>query len=261
MKRAGRINRVRPAAVFAVFIVAVVVIWQLIASYGPWPQWLLPAPGKVLENLATLIKGGELLPAIIISMRRLLFGFGLSLVVGTAIGLAVAKVKLIKETLGVIILGLQALPSICWVPLAILWFGLSESAILFIVVMGALLSISLSVETAVANINPQLVNSGKVLGASGWKLIVYVIFPAILPEYLNGIRQGWSFAWRSLMSGEMIFVTSGLGQLLMYGRELNDMAQVIAIMLAIMAIGLLFDKLLFNSVQNDVRRKWGLLKN
>jgi len=260
MKKLTKSNQIRSLVIFCSFVAGVLVVWQLISSFGPWPQWILPSPGQVLGSLAALLKSGDLLPAIIISLRRLLLGFALSLLAGTAIGLGIAKVKLLKQTVGVVILGLQALPSICWVPLAILWFGLSESAILFIVVMGAFLSVSLSVESSIANINPQLVNSGKVLGASGWRLIIYVIFPAILPEYLNGIRQGWSFAWRSLMSGEMIFVTSGLGQLLMYGRELNDMAQVIAVMLAIMLIGLLFDKLLFSSIQNDIRHKWGLLK-
>ncbi|MBI4353592.1 MAG: ABC transporter permease subunit, partial [Candidatus Omnitrophica bacterium] len=156
--------------------------------------------------------------------------------------------------------GLQTLPSICWLPLAILWFGLSETAIHFVVVMGSLLSVTLATDGGVKNIQPIFLRAGRTMGAKGCDLFVHVVLPAALPSILAGLKQGWSFAWRSLMAGEILFMSLGLGHLLNIGRELSDMSQVIAVMLVIIAIGILMDVLVFGFLEKKVRRIWGLEK-
>jgi len=153
---------------------------------------------------------------------------------------------------------LQSLPSICWLPLAVLWFGLTEKAILFVVVMGSLLSVTIAMEDGRRQMPKIYGMAGRNLGASGFALFWHVLLPASLPFIVSGLKQGWAFAWRSLISGEMIFVSLGLGQLLMVGRDLNDMSQVIAVMVLIIAIGYLVDGLVFQTVERRLQNKWGL---
>jgi NitT/TauT family transport system permease protein len=196
--------------------------------------------------------------AIAVSLRRILMGYGMSLAIGIPLGLLLGRVKLVQDTIGSIVLGLQALPSICWLPLALLWFGLSERAILFVVVMGAVLSVTLSTTDGVRNTPPLYLRAAQTMGASGLALYTRVILPAALPAIISGMKLGWSFAWRSLMAGELLYVSLGLGQLLTMGRELNDMSQVIAVMLVIVAIGLFVDRALFSQLERRVRERWGL---
>jgi NitT/TauT family transport system permease protein len=156
------------------------------------------------------------------------------------------------------LVSLQSLPSICWLPLAVLWFGLTEKAILFVVVMGSLLSVTIAMETGRHQMPKIYGMAGRNLGAKGFKLFWYVLLPASLPFILTGLKQGWAFAWRSLISGEMIFVSLGLGQLLMMGRDLNDMSQVIAVMILIIAIGYVVDGLVFKTCERRLQQRWGL---
>lgn len=240
------------------FFLSLLFLWQVLYTAKFWPSWLFPSPSMVSY---TIIKGfaqQNFLPGILVSLRRVFLGFGLSVLAGTLLGFLLAKVSWLKQTLGFLILGLQTLPSLCWLPLALLWFGLNERAILFVIIMGSLLSITISVESAVKNIPPNLLHIARLLGARGFKMYRHVIIPAILPAYLNGLKQGWSFAWRSLMSAEMLFISVGLGQLLMFGRELNDMALVISIMLIIICLGILFDYCFFGWLEKKVRQRWGL---
>jgi NitT/TauT family transport system permease protein len=158
------------------------------------------------------------------------------------------------------VLGLQALPSICWLPLAILWFGLSEKAILFVVVMGSLLAIAIATEDAVAGVDPVLLRAAGTLGIRRLRFVWGVLLPAALPGVLTGLKLGWSFAWRALMAGELLFVAGGLGQLLQAGRELLDAAQVMGVMVVIVAIGMTVDRVLFRILELRVRRRWGLLE-
>lgn len=243
------------------FFILLLLIWEVIYRIGFWPSWIFPSPEKVFKTLWKGLHTEDFIVGILTSMRRIGIGFGLSILFGSLLGFLIAKNKHIQETVGFLVLGLQTLPSICWLPLALLWFGLSEKAIIFVVIMGAILSMTISVEGAVKSIPPLFVRAGKMLGARGWRLYRYVIFPAILPAYITGMKQSWSFAWRSLMAGEMLFITAGLGQLLMIGRELNDMSQVISVMIIIVAIGIFFDKFIFGILEDRVRKKWGLHKN
>lgn len=219
---------------------------------------MIPSPWGVAEALAAVINDGSVFIAIAISMRRIGEGYALSLAIGIPLGLLIGRIKSLKETVGSVVLGLQALPSICWLPLAVLWFGLSEKAIIFVVVMGAVLSITIATEDGVKNAPPLLMRAARTLGARGRKTYTDVVFPAALPSIVTGMKLGWSFAWRSLMAGELLFVSLGLGHLLEVGRQLNDMAQVIAVMLVIIAIGLLVDRVVFNQLETRIRRRWGL---
>jgi NitT/TauT family transport system permease protein len=191
-------------------------------------------------------------------MKRMLLGYSLSVVLGMILGLGVASNKFLEETVGGLLVSLQSLPSICWLPLAVLWFGLTEKAILFVVVMGSLLSVTIAMEDGRKQMPKIFGMAGRNLGAKGFKLFWYVLLPASLPFILNGLKQGWAFAWRSLISGEMIFVSLGLGQQLMMGRDLNDMNLVIAVMLLIIAIGYVIDGLVFRTAERRLQRRWGL---
>ncbi len=242
-----------------VFFIALLAVWQVLALIGLWPEYILPSPLSVVQTLARGFQNGTFLIGIAVSMERILIGFGISAVAGMALGLALGRIRVLDETLGSLVLGLQTLPSICWLPLALLWFGLSETAILFVVVMGALLSITLATEAGVKNTPPLYLRAARNLGASGWRLYALVILPAALPAIITGMKLGWSFAWRSLMAGELLYVSLGLGQLLNMGRELNDMSQVIAVMLVIIAIGLAVDRLIFAPLESRVRDRWGLV--
>lgn len=190
-------------------------------------------------------------------MRRLLIGYFISLVAGITLGLMLARSRTLRESVGTIVTGLQALPSICWLPLALLWFGLSESAILFVVIAGSLLSVTVATEAGVRNVPPLYLRAARTMGAKGMTLYLRVILPAALPSIISGMRLGWTFAWRSLMAGELLFVSGGLGQLLATGRELGDMARVMAVMVAIVALGLTTEVLIFQRLEARVREVWG----
>lgn len=192
-----------------------------------------------------------------ISVQRIFTGYLISLAFGIGLGLLVGRFKILNETLGSLMLSLQVLPSICWLPLAILWFGLNEQAIQFVVIMGAFLSIAIATDSGIRNIPPIYLRAARTMGVRGLALYRRVIFPAALPSIATGMKLGWSFAWRSLMAGELIFVSAGLGHLLQMGRELNDMAQVIAVMVIIVAVGLVFDQLIFARLERRLRRQWG----
>ncbi len=192
-----------------------------------------------------------------VSVQRILVGYLISLVFGIGLGLLVGRFKFLDETVGSLMVGLQVLPSICWLPLAILWFGLSEAAIQFVVIMGALLSIAIATDSGVKNIAPLYLRAARTMGISGIDLYTRVVLPAALPSVASGMKLGWSFAWRSLMAGELLFVSVGLGHLLQTGRELNDMAQVVAVMIVIVCVGLFFDQLVFARLERHLRRLWG----
>jgi NitT/TauT family transport system permease protein len=241
-----------------IFYGVLIAIWMVLAKLKIWPPYVFPTPKGVAESLWAGFADHSFWIAIAVSMKRMLLGYSLSVVLGMVLGLAVASNKFLEETMGGLLVSLQSLPSICWLPLAVLWFGLSEKAILFVVVMGSLLSVTIAMETGRQQMPKIYGMAGRNLGACGFKLFWYVLLPARLPFILSGLKQGWAFAWRSLISGEMIFVSLGLGQLLMMGRDLNDMSQVIAVMMLIIAIGYIVDGLVFKTIERRLQHKWGL---
>ncbi|MGA9523442.1 MAG: ABC transporter permease subunit [Myxococcaceae bacterium] len=198
------------------------------------------------------------MPAIAQSLGRLGRGYALSVALGLTLGVVLAQVDVVRRGLKPIVNGLQALPSICWLPLALLWFGLSDSALVFVVVMGSLLAIAISTEDALLGIDPLLLKVSRTYGVRGWRLQLGVMIPAALPGIVTGLKLGWSFAWRALLAGELLYASGGLGQLLTVGRELLAVDQVLAVMLAIVACGMTIDRVLFRTAEQRIRTRWGL---
>ncbi len=242
----------------AALAIAPLLIWALLARVGPWPRWLFPGPGAVARSASEMLADGRLAHAAARSLARLGEGFAISTALGVPLGVLMGRRPGVNAALRPAVLGLQALPSICWLPLAILWFGLSEGAILFVVVMGSLLAISIATEDAIAAVDPVLLRAAGTLGIRRLRFVAGVLLPAALPGVLTGLKLGWSFAWRALMAGELLFVAGGLGQLLQAGREVLDAAQVMAVMAAIVVIGVAVDRVVFRALELRVRRRWGL---
>jgi NitT/TauT family transport system permease protein len=242
------------------FFVGLLVLWQVLYSLKLWSPVLLPAPADVADYLYGAVRDGTLWTSIVVTMKRLLIGYVIGLSAGVPIGMATARLRVLRDTVGVLALGLQGLPSVCWVPLALLWFGQTEGAMLFVVIMGTLWSVILATESGVRNVNPIYVRAAVTMGSRRLHTLTRVILPASLPFIVSGMKQGWAFAWRSLMAAE-IYVTIltgfGLGHLLHYGRELNAMEQVIGVMLVIVTIGVAADKIFFSPWENFLHRRWG----
>ena len=249
----------------ALFFALLVLLWQLLYTAAcDWFSWAkpyaIPSPVGVVECLSRLLTNGTLLAAIASSLLRVLAGFILSVLLGTALGALIVVSEYLANNLKPLILGIQTLPSICWVPFAILWFGLTERAIIFVVIMGSAFGIALSVESGIKSVPPLYIRAARTMGLSSHRLYRKVIFPAALPSFVAGLKQGWSFAWRALMSGEVMSASMGLGYTLMVGRDLADITQVMTIMLVIICIGILIDKQIFTRVENHILRKRGLLQ-
>src|ERR1700726_38604 len=233
-------------------------IWALVAKLHIWPPYLFPPPWGVGHALWDGFADHSFWIGIAVTMKRMLIGYSLSVVLGMILGLAVSSNKFLEETLGGLLVSLQSLPSICWIPLAVLWFGLTEKAILFVVLMGSLLSVTIAMEDGRKQMPKIYGMAGRNLGASGFQLFWYVLLPASLPFIVSGLKQGWAFAWRSLITAEMLYLSLGLGQVLMMGRDLNDMSAVIAVMILIVSIGYVVDGLVFKSMEIRLQRRWGL---
>lgn len=231
-----------------------------VESLHLWKAYVFPSPVTVFTTLWELIVDGTLGIAVLASAKRIIVGYLLSIFIGTFVGLAILRFKYLDEHMSPLILGLQTLPSICWLPFSILWYGLNESAIIFVITIGSTFAVAIAIESGMKNINPLFVRAAKTMGATGVALYWNVIIPASLPSIISGLKQGWSFAWRALMAGEMMSATKGLGQVLMVGRELTDISQVMAIMLVIVVLGVAVDKLIFSKVEQTIRQKWGLDK-
>jgi NitT/TauT family transport system permease protein len=256
-QRRGRQRFLRGIVVKALFLAGLLVLWQGASALELWNEMLFPSPLQVLAAVMAAFGDGSMPAAIVASLKRLSVGYGVSVAVGIPLGLVMGRVRLVDETLGTVALGLQALPSICWLPLAILWFGLSEAAMFFVIFMGSVMALALAVRDGVRNVPPPLLHAARVLGADGNAFYLHVLLPASLPSVLTGARLGWSFAWRSLMAAELLYGTVGLGSTLSVGRELHDMALVIATMLVIVAIGLTMDRIFFGSMDRAIRVRWG----
>jgi NitT/TauT family transport system permease protein len=242
------------------FFILLAVAWYMAVQAGLWSPVLLPAPESVTKYLWSSIADGTLAQATLVTIRRLLVGYSIGLLIGLPIGLLTAHFKICEDTIGIVALGLQTLPSVCWVPLTLLWFGQTENAMLFVVVMGSLWSVVIATDNGVRHVPPIYARAARTMGSKRLHIWYAVILPASLPFLVSGMKQGWAFAWRSLMAAE-IYVTIltgfGLGQLLHFGRELNAMDQVIGIMFVIVVIGLLVDKILFSPWESFLHRRWG----
>ncbi|MFC6257660.1 ABC transporter permease, partial [Kocuria oceani] len=244
-------------------LVAGLLLWQLlVALLGPRPD-VMPGPLDVGRQFAELLTDGTVLGALGTSLWRGISGFLVAAAVATPLGLLIAQRRALRDAVGPIISGLQVLPSIAWVPAAIIWFGLSDATVYFVVLMGAIPSIVNGMLAGVDQIPPQLRRAGHVLGARGWTMASKVVLPAALPGYVAGLKQGWAFSWRSLMGAELIAIGGsigfGLGSLLEQGRTVSNMAVVMVAVLSILAVGILVELLFFNPVERRLLRGRGLL--
>jgi NitT/TauT family transport system permease protein len=246
------------AAHYIIFYGILFALWTLLAKLRIWPPYLFPTPWGVGEELYYGFKDNSYWIAIAVSMKRVIIGYAISVVLGMILGLGVASNKFLEETMGGLLVSLQSLPSICWWPLALLWFGLNQNAILFVVVMGSLLSVTLAMEDGRKQMPKIYGMAGRNLGAKGFQLFWHVLLPASLPFIVSGLKQGWAFAWRSLITAEMLYLSLGLGQVLMMGRDLSNMNAVIAVMVLIIALGYIVDGIVFKSMERHLQQKWGL---
>jgi len=259
--RRSRTARIWAAAWPKLLAVAIVlIVWQLVVWSGWKPEYVLPGPRAVWDSFVANFSTN--MDAAWTTLQRGFKGFAFALVIGTIVGALVARNRVLRSAIGSLITGLQTMPSVAWFPLAILLFKLGEGAIFFVVVLGAAPSIANGLISGIDHIQPILLRAGTVLGARRWKLFRYVILPAALPSFVAGLKQGWAFAWRSLLAGELIVLIPGqfsLGQQLDANRQLSDSAGVIAVMIVILIIGILVDALLFGTADRAIRRRYGLV--
>jgi NitT/TauT family transport system permease protein len=261
-KRAGRAGRIWTATWPKLAALGLAIaVWELVFLSGWKEPWVLPGPVTVGKDLVSYFLTATLWDGLATTARRAVFGFSAAVAVGLLLGLAVARIRVLRAALGSMITALQTMPSIAWFPLAILLFQLSEQAIFFVVVLGAAPSIANGVIHGVDYLPPLLLRAGRNLGARGLSLYRYVIAPAALPAIVAGLKQGWAFAWRSLMAGELLVVIatkSSIGAQLQYAREFSDAPRLLAIMIVILVVGLLVDAA-FGAADRAIRRRWGVL--
>jgi NitT/TauT family transport system permease protein len=274
--------------------IAILSVWEGAYRVVGWKAWKFPAPSHVIDSVAAMLNvplaleeplhrgwplveendqtrpasgpakrvfASPLVIANLVSATRLACGFLLSILLGGALGLAMWRWRALDEFLGPLFLGLQTLPSVCWVPLGILVFGINETSILFVLVMGSFFAIAIALRDGLKAIPPLYQRAGIMLGARGWRLYRYVLIPASLPAFAASLRQGFSFAWRSLLGAELILAVEhkGLGFLLATGRDFADVAQVVAVMIVMVMIGMLADRWIFAKLQHSVHRRFGLI--
>src|SRR3984893_17335172 len=204
-------------------------VWQAVVWSGWKPDYVLPGPGPVFKRLAQDFGNVNFDVGVATTLRRALIGYATAVAIGIALGILVARVAVLRKAIGSAILGLQSMPSIAWFPLAILLFGLDATALFFVVIVGAAPASAGGLLSGVDHVQPILVRVGHVMGARGLKLYRYVILPAALPSFVGGLKQGWAFAWRSLMAGEIIGIVGhqvSLGQQIQFARDFSDTEQL-----------------------------------
>ncbi len=246
-----------------VLLVGLIAAWQLyVVIAQPRPD-LVPGPIDVAAALGAAWETGRVQLAVVTSLERGIFGFLIAVAIGTPLGLLLAEVRVVRRALGPLVSGLQVLPSVAWVPAAIIWFGLSDATVYFVVLMGAAPSIANGLVSGIDQVPPQLRRVGHVLGASRLQQATLVVLPAALPGYVGGLKQGWAFSWRSLMAAEIIAtggsIGFGLGAMLQQSRELADLASVLVTIVTILAIGIVVELLAFAPVERRLLRGRGLL--
>ncbi|GAA0605338.1 ABC transporter permease [Kribbella sandramycini] len=243
-------------------IVLGIVIWQVLWAAAFWPEFKLPAPIAVWNLIWELISTGKIFELFWTSVHRAVIGFAISLLIAVPLGLAIANIQVVRRGIGPLVSGLQSLPSVAWVPAAILWFGLNDSAIYWVVLLGAVPSIANGLVSGLDQVPPILPRVGKALGAGRIGGIRHILLPAALPGFLGGLKQGWAFSWRSLMAAELIATSpdlgEGLGQYLHNGMSLSDISMVFAGILLIFVVGVGIELLVFRPLENSVLKARGL---
>ena len=234
-------------------------VWQITVWAGWKPTYLLPGPSTVFHHLWAdhhAVSSG-----VLTTLRRAVEYYATALIIGTVVAWGITRLRAVRDTVVPLATGLQSMPSVAWVPIAILLFGVKPEAILFVTIAGSVPAVIIGTVAAIDTVPPVLLQAGDVMGAKGLNRFRYVVFPAALPGYVAGMRQAWAFAWRSLMAGELIVAAHGtqsLGQLLSAYQDQSLAADVLAVMLAILAVGLLMDGLVFSRLEKAVLVRRGL---
>ncbi|MDN5887849.1 MAG: ABC transporter permease [Micrococcaceae bacterium] len=248
-----------PAAALLVLIC----LWQILSWSGLKRPDLFPGPGAVAAGMGDALLDGTLQNAVATSLGRGVTGFAISVAIATPLALLLAQSATLRAALGPLVSGLQVLPSVAWVPAAIIWFGLTDATVYFVVLMGATPSIVNGLLSGIDQIPPHYGSVGTVLGATRRQQTLLITLPAALPAYLGGLKQGWAFSWRSLMAAEIIAVGGsigfGLGSMLQQGRDLSSMALVMAAILVILSVGIIVELLVFSPIQRRLLQRRGLL--
>jgi NitT/TauT family transport system permease protein len=240
-------------------IAIVLAIWELIHVSG-WKKLIFPGPAGTLSDLWGQLRTGLLWHAIAITSERAVIGFALAVVIGGLVGALVSRIGPLRAAVGSLITGLQTMPSIAWFPFAIILFGISTTTILFVIVLGAAPSVANGLIAGVDYTPPLLLRAGKMMGLRRLSLYRYLILPASLPAFVAGLKQGWAFAWRSLVAGELLVAIAGqpsLGVLLSNDQDQADMQGATAIIIVILILGIIVD-MLFGLGDRAIRRRWGL---
>lgn len=259
----GSVRRILEGVLPPVLLLAgLVAAWQLyVVIARPRPD-LVPGPLDVLGAIGAAWTDGRLQLAVLTSLERGGVGFLIAVAIGTPLGLLLAEWRPLRLALGPLLSGLQVLPSVAWVPAAIIWFGLSDATVYFVVLMGAVPSIANGLVSGIDQVPPQLRRVGTVLGAGRIQLATLVVLPAALPGYFSGLKQGWAFSWRSLMAAEIIAMGGtigfGLGSMLQQSRELADLGSVLATILLILGVGVLVELAVFAPIERRLLRRRGL---
>lgn len=248
-----------------VFLLGIVLLWQIVYVVfvdvlSVWKSYAMPSPMGVWKSLCGLLENGSLLAAIENSLLRGGIGYIISILLGGILGFLMNHFEYLHRNMRPFVMGIQTLPSICWVPFSILWFGLTEQAIIFVVIMGSAFSMAVATDNAIQNVPPIYKKAALTMGANQKQIYWKVILPASLPELISGLKQGWSFAWRALMSGEVMTTCIGLGQTLITGRNLADINQVMLVMIVIVLVGILIDQVIFSNLERHIYKKRGLNK-
>ena len=245
-----------------VAVVLFVVVWQILWASAILPEFKLPAPGAVFAQIAGQFASGEALSIIWTSISRAVLGFFFAVLIGTPLGLLVATVPLVRSAIGPVLTGLQSLPSVAWVPAAVLWFGLTDGTIYFVVLMGAVPSIANGLVSGIEQVPPLLPRVGYAMGATRSQAARLIMLPAALPGFFSGLKQGWAFSWRSLMAAEIIATSPslgfGLGAYLNQGQSLSDMPSVIAAIILILIVGIGVELIAFRPAERRILRARGL---
>jgi NitT/TauT family transport system permease protein len=241
-------------------IALVLVVWELIALTG-WKPYVFKGPGPVLSDLWQQMQHGTFWATIGWTMESAAEGYLIALIIGSVVGILVARIPPLRAAVGSIITGLQTMPSVAWAPFAIILFGENNSAILFVVIMGAAPSIANGLITGVDYTPPLLLRAGKTMGLRGYTLYRYLILPASLPAFVAGLKQGWAFAWRSLMAAELFVAIIGqisIGQQLNVDQQSQDFTGATTVLIVILVIGVVIDTI-FTKADLALRRRRGLL--
>ena len=241
-------------------VLLTLVIWQLVVWSGWRSQSQLPSPWSVLAQLGGDLRRADFYTAVGVTLRRAAFGYAIAVTVGFVVAVLIARVRILRRAVGSLLVGLQSMPSIAWFPLAVLLLERSEGAVTLVVLLGAAPAIAAGLLTGIDQVHPQLIRVGRTMGADGLRLYRHVVLPAALPAFVGGLKQGWAFAWRSLMSAELLLAATNqtsIGQQLQAARNLPDARQLVALMIVIFVIGIVVDSL-FGSLDRAVKQRWGL---